>query len=99
MIRGTTPTLTFKLPFQTSRVDDVYITFNQANITVLEKTKNDTDLHDDIVELKLTQADTLSLNRRPNVEIQLRVLTTDGEALASQIIVQSVSRILKDGVI
>lgn len=47
--------------------------------------------------LTLSQTETLMFLNGAPVEIQLRVLTKDGQALASEIIEEPVGRILKDG--
>lgn len=99
MIRGTTPTLYFDLPFESNTIEVLYITFNQSDVTVLEKTNSDegVTLNDKTITVHLTQEDTLKLNGRTNTEIQLRIKTVDGEALASNIISTPTERVLKDG--
>ena len=100
MIRGTTPTLTFNLPFAASTIKSLYITFaDRDNNIVLEKTKADCTLNAKAVTVKLTQAETLDFQSRQAVNIQLRVLNTSGDAMASKIYTVQVDRILKEGVI
>lgn len=99
MIRGTTPTLQFKLPFETSLLSAVYITFAQNEKAVIEKELHDCTAEGRTLTLRLTQEDTLKLVHSANVAIQLRAKTNAGEALASNIITTSVYKILKDGVI
>lgn len=97
MIRGTTPRLEFELPFNADIVKELYVTFAQGARVVLDKAKHDCTFDGNNVKLKLTQKDTLALVSGNNVDIQLRVLTVNDDALASDIIRSSVSRILKDG--
>lgn len=101
MIRGTTPTLEFTMPFDTSLIAELYITITQNNATALEKTLSDCNCNDTSVSLTLTQEDTLRLEQKPysDSEMQIRVRTVAGEALASNIMRIYVGRILKDGVI
>lgn len=101
MIRGTTPTLEFTLPFDTSLIAEMYVTIAQGEKTVLEKTLSDCNCSGTSVSLILTQKDTLKLQQQPRLqaEIQIRVRTTSGEALASDIMSVYVGRILKEGVI
>lgn len=101
MIRGTTPTLEFTLPFDTSLIAEMYVTIAQGEKTVLEKTLSDCSCSGTSVSLTLTQEDTLKLQQqsRSQAEIQIRVRTTAGEALASDIMSVYVGRILKEGVI
>ena len=104
MIRGTTPTLQFVLPFAANIIDVLDIAFSQqlqpyapAQI-VLDKNLSDCTLDGDTISLVLSQEDTLALSSAQDVEIQLRILS-NGSALASQIITVPVGRILKDGVL
>lgn len=101
MIRGTTPTLEFTLPFDTSLIAEMYITITQNGTTTLEKKLSDCNCSGTSVSLTLTQEDTLRLEQKPPLdgEMQIRVRTIAGEALASNIMRVSVGRILKDGVI
>lgn len=97
MIRGTTPTLTFELPFSVDLIKLVYITFSQNNALVFELTNSDCELSDKTITTKLTQKQTLMFADKSNVSIQLRILTNDNTALASNIIYCNVDKILKDG--
>ena len=101
MIRGTTPTLEFTMPFDTSLIAELYITITQNGATALEKTLSDCNCNDTSVSLTLTQEDTLRLEQKPysDSEMQIRVRTVAGEVLASNIMRICVGRILKDGVI
>lgn len=101
MIRGTTPTLEFIMPFDTSLIAELYITITQNGATALEKTLSDCNCNDTSVSLTLTQEDTLRLEQKPysDSEMQIRVRTVAGEVLASDIMSIYVGRILKDGVI
>lgn len=97
MIRGTTPRLEFALPFDTEMIQEAYITFAHKRNVVFEKTLSECTCEGEKIVLKLTQKDTLALMSESVVEIQIRVLTTHGEALASNIMCAAVNRILKDG--
>lgn len=101
MIRGTTPTLEFAFPFGTSLIAEMYITITQNGVTTMEKNLSDCKCSGMSVSLALTQEDTLKLKQKPcsDGEMQIRVRTIAGEALASNIMSISVGRILKDGVI
>ena len=99
MIRGTTPTLEFFLPFNAGVLAKAYITFEQNGAVVLEKTLEECVCSGEKITLKLTQEDTLKLKSGSFSEIQIRAKTQAGEALASNIMRDSTMRILKDGVI
>lgn len=98
MIRGTTPTLNFTLPFASSEISTLSIAFAQQGRTVIEKQLSDCTQDENVLTVRLTQAETLSLNSVFAVEIQIRCLCGE-TALASNIINTSVGRILKEGVL
>lgn len=97
MIRGTTPTLTFTLPFETTDIKRLWVIFSQRGRDVLLLDGGRCTVDGNKVVTKLTQEETLSLQQNSTVEIQLRVLMVDDTALASRIITSPVNRILKDG--
>ena len=99
MRRGTTPTHTFNLPFDAAMVSKVRIIYAQNDEEVFTKETADCTLSDMKVVTKLTQEETLSLDQRKNVQIQLRVITTDGDALASNVITKGVLELLEDEVL
>ena len=98
MIRGTTPTLTFKLPFDCSDIDILNISFAQYNTVVLEKDFYDCDIKGKEISVTLTEDDTLKFDCGEHAEIQIRVGIGE-QRLASQIMKMSVDRVLKDGIL
>lgn len=98
MRRGTTQTLTFNLS-EPIDIEALYITFNQNDKTVLEKTLDNVSVEGGQIVLPLEQEDTLALSASKTVLIQLRIRDTDGNAYASKILKLYVNEILKDGVI
>lgn len=98
MIRGTTPTFTFNLPFDVSLVKTAYITLRSMGVEV-EKGTKDCVLSGNTIATTLTQEETLTLPKNRQAQIQLRVLTTDNKALATEIYTVQVADILKEGVI
>lgn len=99
MKRGTTPTHQFGLPFSVDLIDEVEITYCQSGKEVLKKYKNHCTLDGETVSTTLSQDDTFSFAEGVNVEIQIRVLTTDGVALASDIMCVSCKRCLSEEVL
>lgn len=97
MYRGTTPTITFTLPFDSNRITALNLCFAQQGVVVLEKDLGDCLLAENTVQAVLTEAETLLFDANKGMmEIQMRV--GFGEArLASNIMRVSVERILKDG--
>lgn len=99
MIRGTTPTLEFTIPFDTSQLAEAFVTLSQNGTVVVDKPLNECICADNKLSVHLTQEETLKLQDNDTTEVQLRARTIDGEAVASQIFRDSTDRILKDGVI
>lgn len=85
MIKGTTPTHTFRLPVTAENVKVLKITYSQDNLVRIVKRMNDCTLNGSTARVKLTQEETLSLNHHKSVEIQIRILTVSGDALASNV--------------
>ena len=105
MTRGTTPTHTFTLPdnLKTATISTLYITYAQHGTTVLEKTLDDVTNNNGVLTCTLTQADTLAFDvldqrcKHDTVEVQVRMKTSDGAVMASNIISIPIMDILKDG--
>lgn len=84
---GTTPTHTFTLPEDVAAVAaKVRVVYAQCDKVVL--CKDVTDLTGNDAVVRLTQEETLKFHFRKPVEIQLRVLTSGGDALTSDIIIR-----------
>ena len=99
MIRGTTPRLEFTLPFDVSQIAEAYVTFCQSGRVAIEKRLDECEAEGNMLSIRLTQEETLSLSTVHATEIQIRVRMLSGDALASNIIRVTTDRILKDGVI
>ncbi len=97
MVRGTTPTFTFTLPFDGRQITALNICFAQQGQIVLEKTLSDCVVEENAIRLALTEEETLLFDGDKGVvEIQLRVGSGDAR-MASNIMITTVERILKDG--
>ncbi len=92
MIRGTTPTHTFtfnNLDPTTFKVLNIY--YAQQGVEILSKNKDDCtftsqETDEGIIynaSVTLTQEETKAFKSKYDVEIQLRVLTADNQALAT----------------
>lgn len=96
MRRGTTPTLTFTLPFKCSNITKLCVAFSQDNKLLLEKHLSDCNLEDDKISVTLSEEDTLLFDCKYKLECQVRCACGD-DKLASNIFEIEVDRILKDG--
>lgn len=99
MIRGTTPTHTFRLSIETSSIIEVRITYVQLGKTVIEKTEEDVRMGEKSISLTLTQEESLEFRAGSEVEVQLKVLTNVGTVLASPVISLNVDKILNTEVL
>lgn len=99
MIRGSTPTHIFTLPFGAETVKTIEITYAQNEKVKLQKANADCVLEGNTVSIKLTQEDTFKFDEKPLVEIQIRVLTLGGDVIASDIMYTTVKRCLSDEVL
>lgn len=102
MIKGTTPSLVFNLPFMASLIKSAEIIVRYVDgvkEVLIEKTLKDCELGEKSIETVLSQEETLQLPAPSTVDIQLRVLTTDDTALATEVYKVKVKRLLKEGVI
>ena len=100
MIRGTTPILHFTLPFEVSELSEYWITISQRYENIkIDKTSADCTASGSEITLTLTQEDTLKLMPDKPAYIQIRALTTEDIAIASNMVTCDVGDILKEGVI
>ena len=100
IIRGTTPTLRFGLPFDADMIANGFVVIQQGKITVVEKELSDCECGGRTVSAKLTQEDTLELSSEQNAEISIVVKTTGGERLETETpFFERVVDTVKDGVI
>ena len=98
MIRGTTPKLTFKLPFSVDTLSAAYITFMQGGNEVTEKNLTDCEINGDELSLKLSQDDTLSLSENVLLEMQIKAKDQSGNVMVSQVLRVSVGEVFNEEV-
>lgn len=99
MIRGTTPTHTFNLQFDTSVITKIRVLYAQNDNVILEKTESDCEVTDSAITLRLTQEETFLFDRKHPVEIQIRILCDDGSVLTSVPYKVGVLKCLQDEVL
>lgn len=99
MIRGTTPTHIFNLPFSVNEIKSVRITYEQNGENVLEKTEAHCLFSDKAIIVKLTQEETLLFEGRRKVYVQLKALTMTGDVLSHKAKAIDVNRCLTDEVL
>ena len=83
MIQGTTPTHIFELPFDVSMITSVSVSYIQLGGVVLTKSTDKCTLSGNTISVDLTQEETFLFQSDKSVGIQLKVLTSEGQVLAS----------------
>jgi hypothetical protein len=99
MRRGTTPTHTFSLPFSVETISALRITYAQNGEIVMNKTEGDVTAEGQEISVTLTQEETLKFSDKSNVEIQLKILSTSGDVLASPVYTVHPLRIIDEEVL
>ena len=94
MIQGTTPTHTFKMPLDISNISKLRVSYAQNGQVVITKELSDFTVESDTITTKLTQEDTLKFRGGVDVQIQIRVLTSGGDSIASNVMRVSCGTIL-----
>lgn len=79
IVRGTTPTLSFGLPFSTDLLSNGFVIVKQGNETAIEKELSVCDCENNTITTKLTQEETLSLDSGSHAKIRLVVKTHGGD--------------------
>lgn len=98
MRRLTTPTHSFTLPFDESVVSKFLLSYVQDDQIVLEKTKDEVLIDGNVWSVMLSQEETKKF--KPGAaRAQIRVLTHDGKALASDVFQFAVAQVLNEVVL
>lgn len=84
MIRGTTPTITLKLPTTVSvgTIEKATITIEQSGKCVVKKNAFSTSVGTNSVSVTLTQEESLSLSARNKALVQLKAKLNDGTVVS-----------------
>lgn len=100
MFRGTTPMLEIKITgIEVADLESIYITLKQYKKEVTKTTEDiNIDEISNTLYAPLSQEDTLTLSRG-YVYVQMRAVTKDGLAVASDVKMTTMEEILKEGVI
>lgn len=103
IIRGTTPTIVITITneMDLSTVQEVWVYIAQQNKVKVDKLLPDVtiDTENNKISVKLEQDDTLNLKANQDALFQIRMLLTDGTALATVATDVEVGEVYKGGVI
>lgn len=98
MRQGTTPTIQITVNnIDLADMERIYVVFEQ-NGNLLKKSMTDLKVENNVISVLLTQEETLSF-KNGNCNIQLRMITYDGIAMASPIKTINVYSVLNKEVI
>ena len=98
MKRFSTPVHYFHMEIDVSTIERIRITYAQNGKTVLQKEDDEISWVDNVAVVKLTQRETAMFSRNNSVEIQVRVLTANGDSLFSEIRRISCEKVLDEEV-
>lgn len=99
MTPGATPTHTYNLPISSDDIVALRITYEQNGKILFQKEKDDCELIDKMVIVKLEQEDTLQFDSNTISRIQLKARTTDGTVYISDVIKKPTNIVLDKEVI
>ncbi len=98
MRQGTTPTIQITInDIDLNEMQNIYVVFEQ-NGYILKKEQSDLDIEGNVISVLLSQEETLNF-KEGTCNIQLRMITKGGVAIASPIKTTKVYRVLNKEVI
>lgn len=95
MIPFTTPKHIFKLPYETSLIEEARIVYEQNGLIVLEKALEDCTAEGNVLTLKLSQEETGRFKDNMKAKVQIHVRMKDGEVWATPAKRVNVEELLK----
>ena len=95
-IRGTTPTITFNLPFNVSTIKNCEVYFGQNDELLVTKGYNDCVFSGTTMQVTLKQKDTLQFDDSEKLQVQVRFRFNDDSVDATAIIKGKVGELLSD---
>lgn len=101
MYKGTTPTFVFTFPpyFNPSSAEEIIVTFSSNKVNdILEKTKSEITVDNESIMVTLTQQETLMLPLG-RLYCQINFVFSDGQRVATDVVVVGINQNLHDRVI
>lgn len=100
MRRGSTPTLKFELPLEIdNNVTKLRLTFEQNDKTVVEKTEKEIMINEQFFSVQLTQEETLSFDSSCPIRMQVKIRTTDGNVVPSDVVLIECKDVLNEEIL
>lgn len=85
MRRGTTPTVTYTLPFDAGTIASAEITFSNPGGAYISKSFDEITKAGDKISVRLTQEETLRFRANSTVKIQCAIRLSSGAGIRSKI--------------
>lgn len=98
MIRGTTPSFTFRLPFNVDYLANAKVIFSQGE-TTLEKKLDGCEASGNELTVRMTQEESFLFKCHSYIQVQLRVVTITGDALSTEVFHIKVNQSLDEEVL
>lgn len=98
-IRGTTPTVTFNLPFDVSTIQNCEVYFGQNDELLFKKGYNDCVFSGTTMQVTLKQRDTLQFDPEEKMQVQIRFRFNNGAVDATEKIKGKIGDLLDDTVL
>lgn len=97
--RGSSPVCRFNVDLDLSTAVKIRVIFKQLNVVIFRKDKEDCefDAENMILRVNLSQKDTLKLNDKYPVRVQIRTKFPDGSTPPSNVMEGSVTELLEEG--
>lgn len=83
-MRGTTPTITFKIPLEKSMIAKAKITFKQGDTVLLTKCTSACGINDNSVQTTLTRDESVKFPDNQHIKVQLEIETPAGDVLKTK---------------
>lgn len=95
--RGTTPTCRFNVDLDLTSAKEIKVTFKQLNVVIFRKNIADCvfDAENMVLRVRLSDAETLKLNDKYPVRVQIKTEFPDGSKPISNVMVGSVGELLE----
>ena len=84
IIRGTTPTHEFELPYPKEMVEDIRVIYGQNDKALFTKNLDECQISDGKIAVSLIQEETFLFVPRKPVQIEVRIKLTNGKVVRTE---------------
>lgn len=83
IVRGTTATHEFSVPYNADEIKTLHIAYGQNNKIILSRDKSSAQVSDRNITVSLSQQDTLGFMPEKNIKVEIKLLLNDGQVLSN----------------